>query len=280
MVLHYAPHSTTGPVFRIVAAMQRFSCRIEENEAIASTYYRLRFSFPDKHDPPVPGQFLTIRPGDGVSPLLRRPFAFSRYDNSTASGEIIYERRGEATKILTGLGKDDSIDVISPLGVPFPEGDRSLIPILLAGGVGMGPMFMLSEAMRKAGREHVLLLGARSADRIPRVIPEGTIVCTDDGGLGFRGNLVQYLEQESSTGRIDPRAIELFACGPNPMMKAASRWLRNTGSSVPAWLSMEQTMGCAVGACMGCVVKVKQTKPYARVCTEGPVFPADLIDWD
>lgn len=260
--------------------MQRLSATVVSNELFAEECFQLSLKLPIGHQPPIPGQFLTMRVGEGIAPLLRRPFAYASCEPEAGTVSIIYERRGSATDMLTMYRESDSIDILGPLGNSFPAPDDSRRPILVAGGIGIGPMIFFHEALKKQGKEPILILGARTVSRIPlTLLPKGTIICTDDGSMGFRGTVLAALKTEIG---FSAKESELYLCGPHGMMKAVSLWVReltSQGHSLPCWASMEQTMGCAVGACMGCVVKVHHAKEYARVCVEGPIFDVESIDW-
>ena len=271
--------------------MRQDLLEIQANEQIADRYYRLDFSWPLDLAPPEPGQFLTLSLRRGVSPLLRRPFAFSDYDQEIRTSQIIYEKRGEATTYLTQLKKGGLIDGLFPLGNVFPLPQKDQQPILVAGGVGMGPIFFFAKQLMQKGFFPKIFLGARSSSLIPSLplfkqVP--LYVATDDGSVGFKGNIVEYLQANDHI----PDSSILYVCGPNPMMAAAYQWGKSR--QMPVWVSMEQTMGCAVGACMGCVIPVKHPEldpniddgslesnnpHYARVCTEGPIFQGNSIDW-
>lgn len=285
--------------------MEHIHGNILENREIASGYYELIFRMEGQS--PLPGQFLTLRVDESSQPLLRRPFAFSSYRNEakgpgtnerSASGTagIIYQKRGHATTILTGKRPGERLDLLSPLGNSWPMPRASRRPLLIAGGIGMGPLFFFARRLIAEGRNPILALGARNAGLIPRsslqefLRPAGErptgngkaelILATDDGSRlsdelppPFHGNIIQALDSRLSA----EEKLEVYSCGPHVMMHAAVKWaeLRNA----PAWVSMEQTMGCAVGACMGCVVEVNDEKRYARVCSEGPIFSGGYIKW-
>jgi len=260
--------------------MQRLAATVLTNDLFAEGCFRLNLKLPEGHQAPLPGQFLTMRVGEGIAPLLRRPFAYASYNVREKSASIIYERRGSATQMLSVFRESDTVDVLGPLGNTFPVPSDGRRPILVAGGIGIGPMIFFYEELRAAGLHPVLFVGARAAERIPlSLLPKDTIICTDDGSEGFHGNVLAALKAYRD---FDAAHSELYLCGPHAMMKAVSLWALDIvakGTPLPCWASMEQTMGCAVGACMGCVVKVHHEKEYARVCVEGPIFDVARIDW-
>lgn len=248
-----------------------------ENRPVAQDYYELRMAWPSWAQVPQPGQFLTVRTVEGPVPLLRRPFAFSGYDRGDSSASFIYQRRGAATTLLTAKRPFDSLDILAPLGNGFPDPASGRKPVLIAGGIGVGPMLFLAERFSRNPYPGILVLGARSAPFLPRVVLSRsvrTVLCTDDGSAGRQGSAVDIAAEEISH---DGCAPELYLCGPHAMLEAGHALALQLDA--PAWVSMEQTMGCAVGACMGCVVPVHGGEQYARVCIEGPVFESRTIVW-
>ena len=266
--------------------MPLFDGRVLANTEIASDYYQMDFSWPTDVRAPSPGQFLTVRVSRTAVPLLRRPFGISGFipaeshpaDPPEAIASMIYWRRGPATALLAGLEPGDTLGVMGPLGVGFPAPEPFSVPILIAGGVGVGPILFLANTLAAAGYAPLLLLGARTASSMPRVNAHHHVQVrrsTDDGSLGFRGTAIDLLEQ--TIGVVSGR-LEIFCCGPEAMLRAAHECAVRHG--LPAWVAMEQTMGCGVGACMACAVRVNRPERYARVCTEGPVFRSTEIVWE
>lgn len=248
-----------------------------ENRPVAQDYYELRLAWPSWAPAPQPGQFLTVRTVDGPVPLLRRPFAFSGFDRADSSASIIYQRRGHATTLMTAKRPFDPFDILAPLGNGFPDPTSGRRPILIAGGIGMGPMLFLAERLAQSPSPGLLIIGARSAQYLPRVVLSRsvqTILCTDDGSAGRKGSAIEVAREEV---RQEGCAPELYLCGPHGMLAAGHALAEELDAL--AWVAMEQTMGCAVGACMGCVVRVHGGEEYARVCMEGPVFDSRTVVW-
>lgn len=249
---------------------------------VADGYFEMSFEWPEFLNAPEPGQFFTIRAGRTTAPLLRRPFAFSGMDDRGAV--FIFERRGPATDILAGKRPGDRLDVLGPLGNSFPFPKNGWRPILVAGGIGVGPIMYFCRTLAATGSNPLLLLGGRTSAKIPKVsgIPGSELViCTEDGTAGFGGTPIDYLREkyaEVARGQSPSPSVELYVCGPHGLLAAGHELAERWGAR--AWVSMEQTMGCAVGACMGCAVRVHSPAEYARVCTEGPVFDSRLIVWN
>jgi len=227
------------------------------------------------------GQFVHARTGDLPGLVLRRPFSINTAD--PASG--------------------DTVDMLGPLGRPFEVDPRSRHLLLIAGGLGMAGVRSLADEALRDGRQVTVLFGAASArDVYPSsLLPDEVeyVIATDDGSVGHRGFVTELVPA------YEAWADQAFACGPAPMLAALARLAagrrerlgvaklgRKRGSGKPeavgspaarrkAFLqvSMEQNMGCAVGACLGCVIMGTNGAPQ-RVCREGPVFAAEEVAWE
>jgi dihydroorotate dehydrogenase electron transfer subunit len=249
------------------------------------------------------GQFVHVRTGDYSGLVLRRPFSINTADRATGVISIHFRVIGRGTEWFTRLRPGDSIDMLGPLGRPFEVDTRSRHLLLVAGGLGMAGVRMLADEAIAEGRQVTLLFGAASMREVypSTLLPDEVeyVVATDDGSLGHHGYVTDLVPQ------YEAWADQAFACGPTPMLAALARLAegrrgrmgvaklgrkRGAGRVDPlgsaaarrkAFLqvSMEQNMGCAVGACLGCVVMSVTGTPQ-RVCREGPVFAADEIAWE
>lgn len=253
------------------------------NEEVAPGYFRLGLEW--KGAEARPGQFVMVRVSDGLDPLLRRPFGV--YGVAGGRGkdplrgnslELLYKVVGRGTKILSAREKNECVNVLGPVGNGFPEPKENETVIMVAGGMGLVPFLMLS---RKLGGG-LLLYGARGkreAGLIKDFKDAGckVKVSTIDGSVGVKGLVTVLLEKEISEGSV------VYACGPVGMLKAASRVAAERG--VKCHVSLERSMACGIGVCLGCAVKVRahrehENKNYAMVCSDGPVFDSEDIDWD
>jgi dihydroorotate dehydrogenase electron transfer subunit len=256
--------------------MLQFDAQVLRNVRIADSFYYLEMTW-NHNTPPVPGHFLTLRITDDTTPLLRRPFAFSGFDPVSSTCSIIYQKRGRGTVLLTSKSHGDTINLIGPLGKPFPDPSSGTRSILVAGGIGVGPMLFLASEYKRKQLPFMFVFGCRTKCFIPdidtfRVIDP--VICTDDGSAGFKGTTADYLKTIENSIKINDT---VYCCGPHPMLKACHELALRTGSSCQ--VSVEQIMACGVGACMGCVVKTIAEPGYARACKEGPVFNSKDLVW-
>jgi dihydroorotate dehydrogenase electron transfer subunit len=245
-----------------------------ENRNLGSGYYELVFR-PDPLMPiPEPGQFLTLKCGDGTTPLLRRPFAAASFGKERAS--VIFEKRGAGTSWLSGLEPGDTVDILGPLGKGFSLPEKGPV-YLAAGGIGLGPMLYTRSVLKARGTEVIFTAGFRDRSRVISALPDGpdVILCTDDGSLGFRGNVTAWLETHFKTSGTATGTI--LACGPHPMLAACHRFAAVLGLSCQ--VSVEEIMACGVGACAGCVVPGRDKGTFFRACKDGPVFNSGDLSW-
>lgn len=252
---------------------------------MGASFYKMKLSsgYLAKHA--VAGQFIEIRCVKGMDPLLRRPLGVHRI---TAGGiEALYEVVGKGTALLAAMCAGAELDIIGPLGNGFDLGRSSDINILVAGGIGVAPLVALAESLskRRGKRVHVMI-GARTKSHVMcekefRTLGCAVKVSTDDGSKGLRGLVTEPLKEFLETCELNAYLPELrhaaiYACGPNPMLKAVSRIASEHG--IPCQVSFEERMACGVGVCLGCPVKVIGNE-YKMVCKDGPVFNAAEIAW-
>jgi len=248
------------------------------NEPISSYHFRMRLRSQKISSSLRPGQFVHLRISDMTDPLLRRPFSFA--DVGEGWFEIIYEVVGKGTKLMSDMRPGALISGLGPLGNGFyltPLPDYALIA---GGGAGVASLIMLARRMVELGVQTIFLIGARSADRLlclEEIKSFGceVMVATDDGTFGFKGTVPQLMSKIIDERKLDRVRTTIYACGPMPMLIEVAELRKG----IPAFVSLESVMGCGLGACLGCVVPIRGGD-YGRVCTEGPVFNVDRIDWD
>lgn len=257
--------------------MQQLNAIIKSNRKIADSFFAMEISWESKSIP-FPGQFMTMRISDDTSPLLRRPFAFSGYDSLQSTVSLIYQKRGRGTELLAGKQFLDTVNVIGPLGHPFPLPHVNGSIFIVAGGIGIGPILFLASQLQKTNYKFTFIFGCRTRSSIPDISDFHNfhpIICTDDGSEGFKGTTGDYLNSIKSNIHSEDT---IYCCGPHPMMQACHEIASRCNAS--CWVSVEQIMACGVGACMGCAVKTKGDPGYARACKEGPVFLSNDLLWE
>lgn len=230
-----------------------------------------------------PGQFVQVRAGESADPLLNRPFSLA---GASREGQIdlLIRAVGRGTRLLAQAQAGDRLTVIGPLGQGFPEiGGRVWT---VAGGTGLAPFLFLSHAAGGRAAQITNFYGACSAadcrflELPPFKFPAGQappVITTEDGGLGEKGLVTAALESRLRDCPDELRPDAIFTCGPMAMMNRVQALAAAHGMA--CFASLEAFMGCGFGACMGCVVPGKD-RPYYHVCEDGPVFPAERIDWE
>ena len=259
---------------------------ILHQEQSAPQIFRLRLSSPRIAREAQPGQFLHLRIREGTDPLLRRPFSIHRVDRERGEVQVLYQVVGRGTRLLSRRPTGECLDVLGPLGHGFEVCEEGGGVLLVAGGIGMAPLIFLWEDLFR-GRAVTALIGARSRDGIlcHDLLRSGgaTVhIATDDGSFGHRGLVTDLLNAQLEAGREASASPVVYACGPVAMLASVAALCRAYG--VPCQVSLESRMACGVGACLGCVLKVRSSVPpgYAtkRVCKEGPVFDAEEVIFD
>lgn len=223
----------------------------------------------------TPGQFVHIKCGDGL--LLRRPISVCscQEDDPEDTLAVVFEVRGEGTAWLAARREGDALDVLGLLGNGFSM-DRKGRYLLVGGGIGVPPM---RGCAQYTGGRSTAILGFRSKEKailLDRFQEECTkvLTATDDGSLGYHGFVDALVRQELERDR---GYTAVLACGPKPMLKSVAKVAAELG--VPCQVSMEERMGCGVGACLVCATPMKDGS-VKHVCKDGPVFNAEEVDWD
>jgi dihydroorotate dehydrogenase electron transfer subunit len=237
-----------------------------------------------------PGQFIAVAVGgpDGAT-LLRRAFSiYSVRETGVYGGtvEFIFAVTGTGTEWLSRRRAYDPIDVVGPLGRPFALPREPANCVLVGGGYGSAPLFMLADALRQRGCRIDAVLGAATGDRLfgaldAKRMATSVAFTTDDGSYGEKGRVSDVLPEVIERSHADV----VYACGPMPMLAAVQRIASAAygGAGIPTQLAVEESMACGVGVCMTCVLPVVGSDDKTRMvrsCVDGPVFAGDKIRWD
>ncbi len=277
---------------------------ILSNDAFDGDQFVMRIDAPKLAAAAEPGTFAHIR-CDEMLPM-RRPMSVMRADARAGWAEFLYKRVGEGTRLLADAEAGQRISVLGPIGVPFRPSTSRRRPLLIGGGVGIPPMVFLSDRIRHLGAEAMplVLMGSevpfpfspRPSQIMLPGMPPGVIACMplmEDWGIpsrlsslkGFAGCYDGYITDlagiwiESLPGQ-EREQVEIFACGPTPMLKATQTLAAS--HDLPSQLCLEEYMACAVGGCAGCAVRIRTPEGPAmkRVCVDGPVFDGATVVFD
>ena len=238
---------------------------IQSNEQIAKNVYRMQLGGDTAGI--LPGQFVNIRV---QGQFLRRPISVCNVEqplnNATPLLTIIYKVVGVGTEAMSHLPIGTQLDILTVLGNGYDLSKAGDAPLLVGGGVGVPPMYMLARQLREAGKKVRVILGFNTSDEVFyeeefRALGCDVIVTTVDGSHGVKGFV---------TNALDGQQSYYYTCGPLPMIKALIQTAGTHGE-----VSMEERMGCGFGACMGCTIQT--TQGPKRVCKEGPVFAASEL---
>lgn len=254
----------------------------------AGAYRHLVLAAPTIARYAVPGQFVAATVGGPTSGmLLRRSFSIHAADPAFGTVEIVVAAHAAGTTWITERRPGDELDLIGPLGRPFPLRERSgsdqaTAAVLVGGGYGSAPLFWLARVLREQGTHVEIVLGAASADRLFGVDLAGEVadavqVTTDDGSAGRRGWVSDVLPEVLARCG----ASDVYACGPMGMLKAVTDAAQAAGAT--AHVAVEEAMACGVGVCMTCVMPVVGSDGRTRMvrsCLDGPVFEGSRVLWD
>ena len=253
--------------------MRDEQCKVVSHTEIGAGYRYLVLAAPQMAGELQPGQFVHVRVPALEASALRRPF--SVFDAEHGQVTILYKTVGRGTTALNAVKAGDEVSVLGPLGHGFPLKCAG-VPLLVGGGYGVAPLHFL--AKRLPGCK-VFVGGRTAADLLAidkfKALGIEVFTATNDGSAGVKGLVTDPLDDELIRLKGAGQAFELFACGPDPMLKAVA--LRATGSGSKGWISMDRHMICGVGACYACIQKT--IRGNSRCCIEGPVFAAEDLVW-
>jgi len=218
----------------------------------------------------MPGQFVHIKVSNSFDPLLRRPISICQIDQEASQVTVVYRAEGKGTKLLAEKTAGEKVDVLGPLGNGFSpdEAERGERALLIGGGIGIPPLLQLSRELNDKGVNVTHILGLRTAEDVfyEETFKElgETIITTEDGSMGMKGFV-------TSVEPLDGVDV-IYTCGPTPMLKAVMQ--KYAGKKV--FISLEERMGCGIGACFACVCKTPDDG-YKKICSDGPVFRAEEV---
>jgi dihydroorotate dehydrogenase electron transfer subunit len=282
--------------------MKKIFPSVVENTLIADNIFKLVLEDSFPHDEFKPGKFLHVKCSKGLDPLLRRPMSICDISDDERYLTVLYRKEGRGTTLLSEYQAGEKIDILAPLGNNFElpselEADKNTAGnvqeqclskkiLLIGGGIGVPPLYYLGRKLKAAGHSIISILGFNAAKDVFyenefKSLGE-VFITTVDGSYGTKGFVTDALaEIENAENGVVQGSLEdwepsydvVYSCGPKAMLKALQSKI---SSDKLAYMSLEERMGCGVGACLACVCNYNEgferDKNYSRVCTEGPVY--------
>jgi dihydroorotate dehydrogenase electron transfer subunit len=253
-------------------------------QALGDAYFLLTFRHHEVAREARAGQFVMIKASTASEPLLRRPFSIMSVDPDGGTFTLLLKAVGAGSRSLADLWPGETAGCLGPLGRPFTAPSDGREALLVAGGYGIAPFLLFCEELARAGHRSRVFYGGRTVRDLQiresfeeRGVP--LVAATEDGSVGFHGRVTEALGAYLDEGASH---VGVYACGPTAMLEAASRVA--TARDIPVQVSLDPWMGCGVGTCLGCVVRIQnpeEARPRFRcACTEGPVFDGRSVVWD
>lgn len=243
--------------------MQDILLKVKENTQLTEKMHLMRLESSALEEQ-RPGQFINIKLDELY---LRRPISVCDYNDGVVT--IIYAAVGTGTEYMASLKPGKELSVLTGLGNGYDLSLAGIKPLLIGGGAGLPPMYLLAKKLREERKEVTVIAGFNTEDEIFfkeefSALGCATHITTVDGSFGTKGFVTDALPEDFSY---------VYACGPKPMLRAVYNKAETSGQ-----FSFEERMGCGFGACMGC--SIKTASGYKRVCKDGPVFKKEDIIWE
>ena len=246
--------------------MNKELCNVVSQVEIADSIYELTLK----------GELVHLKVSNSIDPLLRRPISIAKIDKNNNEFTMIYRKEGRGTTLLAEKKAGEEVDVLGPLGHGFPveETTPGETALLVGGGIGVPPLYELSIQLVNRGVQVIHVLGFQTKEAVfyesEFALLGETYIATADGSYGSKGFVTDVI------GDKNLLFDTLYSCGPTPMLKA----LDSNFADKKVFLSLEERMGCGIGACFACVCHTGDDKDgtsYKKVCSDGPVFRAGEV---
>lgn len=246
-------------------------CKVIENKELCQNIYEIVIECPEIAQETKPGQFLHIKTNTGLDPLLRRPISISRVYKDKGHLSLIYQVLGRGTKEMAALKPGEDIDIIGPLGNGFPvfQGKKCAV---VGGGMGVAPLLELATSLDDCDAYLGFKCSTFKLTEYKSACKE-LFIATEDGNIGDKGYVTDIIKNISKYDVV-------YTCGPKLMMKKVKELCES--SAVQCFVSVEERMGCGIGACLVCACKIKEGDAwhYKKACIDGPVFEAGEVDFN
>lgn len=255
----------------------KVNCELVKKEKVIDGIYKFSVKSPEIAKEAKAGQFLEIKVSETGEPFLRRPISIFNIDGEIV--EFIFQVKGKGTELLAKRKEGDKIDIIGPLGYGCFNVQEYNNVAIIGGGIGTYPLYELTKELK--GKANLnLYLGFRDKSLVTcekefeEIGLNKLVITTDDGSYKEKGFAIDFMKKDIEEHKVDM----IFACGPLPMLKAVREYAIE--NDIPCQISLEERMGCGIGACLGCAVKVISgaESRFGHVCKEGPVFNAKDVE--
>ncbi|MBO5560565.1 MAG: dihydroorotate dehydrogenase electron transfer subunit [Firmicutes bacterium] len=251
------------------------TAKVVSNKRITDGIFDLTLECPQLSVMAKAGQFIELYPDNGAN-LLSRPISICEAGENTL--RLVFQVVGKGTDIFSKLETGSGVRVLGTCGNGYELKNGSAL--LVGGGIGVPPLYETAKQLIKKGIDVTVVLGFRSGcflnDEFEKLGAK-VYIATDDGSVGFKGNVVDLIKAKGL------KADNVYSCGPKIMLKFLALYCEEQGMDVQ--VSMEERMACGIGACVGCVVKIKDEAAedgwtYKKVCKDGPVFDSKAVIWE
>lgn len=253
--------------------------QLVKKEKIIEGIYKFSVKSPEIANTAKPGQFLEIKVSKTGEPFLRRPISIYNIEKGNGIIEFIFQVKGKGTELLSQYEEGNTIDIMGPLGKGTFNIDGVKKVAIIGGGIGTYPLYELSKELKENNVDVTMYMGFRNKDLVTlekefEEVSNKVVITTDDGSYKEKGFAIDFMKKDIEQNKVDM----IFACGPLPMLKAVKEYA--VKENIPCQISLEERMGCGIGACLGCAVKVisGQEPRYGHVCKDGPVFNATDVE--
>ena len=277
-----------GELKKKVSDILKVKVKILSRKEVAPDIYLMKLEAPEIAKESLSGQFIHIKCSKDNYPLLRRPLSIHRIDKEKGEIFILLQVVGEGTKLLSQREVGDNLDILGPIGNGFNIYPESKKIVIIGGGIGVAPLLALCEESIKKGKEVRVLIGALKKELVIgeenfRNLGAKVDIATGDGSYKYKGLVTDLLEGSIREGWL---ADQIFACGPKYKLKKIVEI--SLDAHIDCQVSLEERMACGIGACLGCVCKIKTKNKkedkakyeYKRVCVDGPIFEGSEVVWD
>ena len=256
----------------------KVNCELVKKEVVAEGIYKFTVKAPAIASKAKTGQFLEIKISKTGAPFLRRPISIYNICKEEGLVEFIFQVKGEGTKLLAEENVGAEIDIMGPLGNgSFDISDYKKVAII-GGGIGTYPLYELAKELNEKS-DVTVYMGFRNKDLVTledefAKVSNRLVITTDDGSYKEKGFAINFLKEDCKKEKPDM----IYACGPLPMLKAVREFALE--ENIPCQVSLEERMGCGIGACLGCAIKIisGEEPRFGHVCKDGPVFNAKDVE--